>query len=266
MAHPHAAERAPFVAKAHKMMSRCGYARGGAVHDDAKEDARMIERGVHQHEAHDHKGEPKTNLKLGDGVEGEKGRTHLAKRARGGATHGKKKHGSTHVNVIVAPQGGAAPPPMPPRPVMPPPGAPPPGMAPPGAMPPRPGMPPPGAPGMMPPPGAGMMRARGGKIWKRRDDGGAVSDDTRYGKGIPDAPKPGDESPASRARNKNTSAIWQGRVNANNDMAREQRKRGGSIPEEAGAMSGIGRIDKARAYGSGRGFTPKKIPMAARGR
>ena len=127
MAHPNAAERAPFVAKAHKMMSRCGYARGGSVHSDAKEDASMIRAGVAQHEAHDHKGSAKTKLHLGDGVDGEKGRTHLAKRARGGATHGKKHHGGTKVNVIVAPQGGGAPgmaPAMPPHPPMPPPAPP----------------------------------------------------------------------------------------------------------------------------------------------
>ena len=200
MAHPNAAERAPFVAKAHKMMSRCGYARGGSVHSDAKEDASMIRAGVAQHEAHDHKGSAKTKLHLGDGVDGEKGRTHLAKRARGGATHGKKHHGGTKVNVIIAPQGGGtAPgmaPAMPPHPPMPPPA--PPAMMPPGG-PPRPPMAPPGA-GMMPPPGAGMMR-----------------------------------------------------------------KRGGSIPDQAGGGSGLGRIDKARSYGEG-GFKPKSVPMEARGR
>jgi hypothetical protein len=82
-------------------------------------------------------------------------------RARGGRA-GKHK-GSTHVNVIVAPQGQGAPgagpspqlaalaagahPPM---------GGPPPGMPP--------GAPPPGGPPMMPPPGAPPMRARGGKV------------------------------------------------------------------------------------------------------
>jgi hypothetical protein len=144
-------------------------------------------------------------------VEGEKGRQHLAKRARGGAT-GKKGH-STKVNVIIAPQGGGGPPgmasPIAPRPAMPPPaamppgGGAPPGMMPPGAGgPPRPPMPmPPGGGGMMPP-GAGMMR-----------------------------------------------------------------KRGGGIPEQAGGGSGLGRIEKARDYGTGsRGFTPKKVPMEARGR
>ena len=94
-------------------------------------------------------------------------------RARGGRMkhHGK---GATHVNVVVAPQGGGAPPMMAPHPQLaalaagahppmggPPPGGPPPGMPPMGAGPP--GMPPPpgGGPGGPPPP---MMRARGGKV------------------------------------------------------------------------------------------------------
>jgi hypothetical protein len=87
-------------------------------------------------------------------------------RARGGRTkhHGK---GATHVNVVVAPQGGA-PGGMPP--------APPPQLAglvpkPPMGAPPMAG-PPPGGPPMMPPPGAGgppggpppMMRAKGGSV------------------------------------------------------------------------------------------------------
>jgi hypothetical protein len=107
-------------------------------------------------------------------------------RAHGGRTkHGKK--GSTHVNVMVAPQGGgsATPPPalpvgpppglMPPPkpPMMPPPGAgpggPPPGLA--GAL----GAPPPG-PGAMPPPGLpvrkrGGGRASGGRVGTLEDQG-----------------------------------------------------------------------------------------------
>ena len=208
MAHPHAAHRAHHVAHAHKMIHRAGYKRGGAVHQDEAQDEGMIREAVHQHDeqlhkkGHSHDGRTKLHF-----ADGEKGRSHLAKRARGGATQGKK-HGNTKVNVIVAPQGGGGMhPPMPspiaapPRPAAPPPMAPPAGMGggapppmPPGAMT-RPGMGMPGA-------GMGMMRARGGKI----------------------------------------------------------------PHEEAGAMSGIGRIDKVHEYGSGRGFKPKKIPMAARGR
>jgi hypothetical protein len=91
-------------------------------------------------------------------------------RAAGGRT---KHKGSTHVNVIVAPQGQGGPggvrpvPPVAGPPGLPPglpPGGPPPGMPPmAGGMPPRPPM------GVMPPPGAmppGMIppRARGGKV------------------------------------------------------------------------------------------------------
>ena len=83
-------------------------------------------------------------------------------RDRGGRAH---KKGSTHVNVIVGPQGGqpASPPPMlppqlagaMPKPPMPPMGGPPPGGPP--MMPPGAGGPPPGGPPM-------PLRARGGKV------------------------------------------------------------------------------------------------------
>jgi hypothetical protein len=191
MAHPHAGERSHERAKAHKMISRTGYARGGSVHSDAKEDGRMIERGVGEHESHMHPGKAKTKLHLGDGVEGEKGRHHLAKRARGGSTG--KKHGSTKVNVIVAPQGGGGggPPgmasPIAARPPMPPPAAPPPGMAPPGMMPGGPPRPPmAGPPGGMMPPGAGMMRKRGGGIPEQAGGGsglGRIEKARDYGEG-----------------------------------------------------------------------------------
>ena len=105
-------------------------------------------------------------------------------RAHGGRTkHGKK--GSTHVNVMVAPQGGgsATPPPVlpvggpppgmpmpPPKPPMPPPGGPMAGPGPlAGPMPPTPpGMPP---PGMMPPRKHGGARAAGGRVGSLADQG-----------------------------------------------------------------------------------------------
>lgn len=176
MAHPYHEHRAHHVEKAHKVLSRTGhshygFARGGHVHEDAAEDEKMVAAGVHKHEAHMHKGEPKTKLKDGGCVEGERGHHHMAHRARGGKTGGGKH---TKVNVIIAPQGGggggapamgAARPPMaaapPPHPPMPPAGGPPP-MPPPAMT--RPGM---GMPGAAPPMGApppGMMRARGGKV------------------------------------------------------------------------------------------------------
>lgn len=90
-------------------------------------------------------------------------------RARGGRTKSKNK--GTHVNVIVAPQGGApgAGAPAPVAPVLPPPAAamppPRPPMGPPmgGAMPPPGLMGAPGAPGGMPP-GVMPPRARGGRL------------------------------------------------------------------------------------------------------
>lgn len=108
-------------------------------------------------------------------------------RAHGGRTK-SKKGGHTHVNVIVAPQGGGAgagpmPPmggvhPVPPvgMPPMPPAGAMPPGGPPMGGMPPHPQMPMGGAPGMppgMPPPGMMPPHAAGGRVG--RASGGKVS-------------------------------------------------------------------------------------------
>lgn len=134
------------AARGKAVMAKCGYAtggmpmRGGAGHEDAKEDRAMIKSMVKP--------------------------SALEGRARGGNV--KPKH-HTSVNVIVAPQGGggAQPRPMPvPVPVRVPVGAVPPG----GVGGPGPGGMPPGGPmggpppGMIPP-GAGgppMMRARGG--------------------------------------------------------------------------------------------------------
>src|ERR1035437_6013399 len=146
--------------------------------------------------------------------------------AQGRARGGRTKHKGTHVNVIVAPQGGAAPagPPMPPmgaNPAMMPPKPP---MALPGAAGPM-GMPPggpmPGGPGMMPPgigaPGGlppGMMppRARGGKI----EHADAKEDKAMIKKLV----KP--ESLKGRAR-------------------------GGKIHMTAGSESGPGRLEKVEA-------------------
>lgn len=154
MAHPHAESRSDRRDKARAVVARTGhdvphgkmrYAHGGAVHEDEAEDAKMIEEGVHEHESAMHKGEPKTKLKFraGGHVDGEKARHHLGRRARGG------RAGKTHVNVIVAPQGGGG---MQPRGPMP------------AAMPPRPiaAAPPPPRPAVAPPPPGGMPGAMPG--------------------------------------------------------------------------------------------------------
>jgi len=148
-----------------------------------------------------------------------------ANRAHGGRT---KKHGSTHVNVIVAPQGGGAggpggpgpalPPPMPPHPMMPPPGMPPGAGAAPPPMPPRPPMMPPGggppmapgAPGGMPP-GLIPPRARGGRVHKDAAEDKALIEKTLKDEGLKPAEKPG-------------------------------RAHGGRMT--AGAVSGVGRLEK----------------------
>jgi hypothetical protein len=150
-----------------------------------------------------------------------------ANRAHGGRT---KHKGSTHVNVIVAPQGGAGAgpgvPPMPmPHPVIAPPG--PPGMPPgaPPAMPPRPpmgGMPPgggmpmaAGAPGGIPP---GMIppRAKGGRVHADKAQDEALIKKTLRDEGLKAADKP-EHAHCGRLQK--------------HDMT-------------AGAVSGVGRLEK----------------------
>ena len=179
-------------------------------------------------------------------------------RARGGRT----KHKGTHVNVIVAPQGGGAPagPPMPPlganpammppKPPMAPPGAgAPPGMPPGGPMPGGPGMMPPGmgAPGGLPP---GIMppRARGGKVNQvdakenknpikntLRNEGLIRSDHEVRARG----------GKVNHADEKEDKAMIKHMVKSES----LKRARGGRLPNQkhhmtAGAASGDGRLEK----------------------
>lgn len=143
--------------KAREMLSKAGYKAGG--HFGAKEMKGIADEAVHEHEAHDHPGKPRTKLKDGGAVEGfaSGGRAHKSSRGKA----------STKINILVAPGHGSAPQPGMP---MPPAAAPPHPMPPQGAPMPPPGAPPMGAPpmggGM--PPGAPMMgkppMRRGGKV------------------------------------------------------------------------------------------------------
>ena len=185
---------------------------------------------------------------------------------KGGATKlakgGRTKHKGTHVNVIVAPQGGSPPPgagaglPMGANPagaMMPPPKPP---MAGPGPMAPPPGagmgMPPgagagpmmAGAPGGLPP---GMMppRKRGGKVAHadEKEDAAQIKKMVK-----PDALKRADGGPADK-----TSEDW---TQAQEVMQRKayegpetNRARGGRLPNQkhrmtAGAVTGEGRLEK----------------------
>ena len=143
--------------------------------------------------------------------------------AQGRARGGRTKHKGTHVNVIVAPQGGGAPaaPPMPPmgaNPALMPPKPP---MAPPGPsagpMPPMgPGGPMAGGPPMMPPgampPGMMPPRARGGKV--------------------------------NHADAKEDKAMIKKMVKSD---SLKGRARGGKVHMTAGAESGPGRLEKVAA-------------------
>lgn len=155
--------------KARSVLSGSGYRAGGHVTE--REVKAEVDKAVHKHEKHDHKGEKETKLKDGGCATGEAAPMRLDRFARGGRAKGKSA--KTKINIIVGQpkdnsqdahmagmmQGAAMAKAGAPRPPMgpPPPGMPPAGMAPmqggPG-VPPVPG----GAPGM--PPGA---MKRGGR-------------------------------------------------------------------------------------------------------
>lgn len=163
-------------------------------------------------------------------------------RARGGRTKGKAGH--THVNVIVAPQGGPAGPGGMPPPVLPPGGSalPPGAGGPPPPMPPRPLMAGPGGPGGPPmmPPGAGAPgglppglmppHARGGAVGRAK--GGAVHKDAKQDKKLIEKTLKDEGLVRSDKAEKEPL---------------EGRARGGRMNQPhmtAGAISGPGRLEK----------------------
>lgn len=84
--------------------------KGAGYKSDEAHDKAMMSDAIHKHESHDHPGKPMTKLKSGGVADGVKSHRRLDKLARGG----KPKHkAGTKVNVIVAPQGGKQPVPVP---------------------------------------------------------------------------------------------------------------------------------------------------------
>lgn len=168
--------------KARALVAKTGYSPVGGHfklggNSDAAADAKMVTKGVHEHEGALHKGSPKTRLTFAEGGMAGMPRLDQKSRGGGGSKRSSKGHGNT-INIAVVPHaGGGQPPPaaaaphppmpvVPPRPPlvgppgggmppgMPPGGAPPiaAGAAPPVAMPRPPMAPPPGLPpGVMPP-------------------------------------------------------------------------------------------------------------------
>lgn len=196
MAHPYVEHRQHKVerSRANEM------ARGG--HPDEAADRKLIKGMV----------KPKA-LK----IDGGKSMGRLDKYARGGAV----KKGATNVNVIIAPQGGAGMPPMPPVPM----GGPP--------IPP-PDLPPVGAPAPMAAPS--MMHRSGGRAYAT---GGKVSDGPAWKEGL----KNGTKVQHSDGKN-DGSDIYRGRqiTYARGGAIEAGNSKGPKLP---GGDNGEGRLAKA---------------------
>ena len=221
MAHPYHEHRAGKVEKRRVAERMKGYAHGGAVHEDEKQDKKLVKRMV-----------KKTAMKM----EGEKSKHRMDRRARGGRTKSKGK--GTVVNVINTPGHamGGAPGMMPPggAPPMPPPRPP---MAPP--MPPQGAMPPAGGGMPMPPPGAMPVRAKGGRV----KDGPAYEESLRAGTQVQHSDGKMDGPDIGRRR---VVTFWAG-------GGVKKRARGGKIESPSGVapateMPGGGGGAKARLF------------------
>lgn len=94
------------LTKVKNLLKGSGYKSGG----DVAQDKKLIGEMIHKHEKHEHPGKSLTKFKSGGMADGKKSHHRLDKLARGG----KPKHkAGTKVNVIVAPQGGKQPVPVP---------------------------------------------------------------------------------------------------------------------------------------------------------
>lgn len=179
-------------------------------------------------------------------VDGESVRANLGRRGRqayatgGGVSGGKGKvstgKGKTSINIVIAPgAGGGGDKPVPvPVPV---PAGPPPGMMPPGPPPMGPGGPMGAAPipaGPSPGLGAGLpMRKRGGRVKSKRADGGAVDEKV--------SAEPERDQRVNSERDMSGKLIGFKKGGA----TKPHRASGGKVM--AGAGSGLGRLQKARA-------------------